>query len=132
MAIEIRRRELGRGGAEKDGASNQGHTYGGSPFCPRKTRTRTWQCPWCRILSSPFPQASSVLPVGIPVVGGRDEPTQLFNPKLISLRFREVGMLDQKCFAVSGDGTGEQLVIQMDSHGSGFLVPMAGEVTVYQ
>jgi hypothetical protein len=26
-------------------------------------------------------------------------------------------VLDQKCFAVSGDGTGEQFVIQMDSHG---------------
>jgi hypothetical protein len=75
MAVGIRRRERGRGGAEKVGSSNQGHTYGGSPFRLRKTRIRVWQRPRCRILSSPFPQAPSGLPVGIPVTGGRDEPT---------------------------------------------------------
>lgn len=75
MAVGIRRRELRRGGADKVGASNQGHTYGGSPFCLRKTGITIWQRPWCRIPSSPFPQASSMLPVGIPVIGGRDELT---------------------------------------------------------
>lgn len=113
MAVEVRRRER----EEKAGASNQGHTYGGSPFCLRKTQITTWQRPWCRILSIPFPQAPSWLPVGIPVVG-RDELTQPFNPELISFIFREVGVLDQKRLVVSGDGTGEQFVIQIDSHGA--------------
>lgn len=41
-------------------------------------------------------------------------------------------MFNQKSFVVSGDGTGEQFVIQIDSHGDWFLVTLAGEVTVYQ
>lgn len=58
---------------------------------------------------------------------GGNELAQPFDPELISFGFRKVGMLNQKCFAVSGDGTGEQFVIgQIDSHGE---VP---EVTVYQ
>lgn len=41
----------------------------------------------------------------------RDEPSELLSPKLMALGFREVGMSNQKGFAVGGHGPGEQLFI---------------------
>jgi hypothetical protein len=48
------------------------------------------------------------------VLDGRDELVEMLFPKLMALGFREVGMSNQKCFAVGGHGPGEQLFIVVD------------------
>lgn len=45
------------------------------------------------------------------ILDGRDEPSKLLSPELMALGFREVGMPNQKSFAIGGHGPGEQLFI---------------------
>jgi hypothetical protein len=94
-------------------------TYGGSPFCPRETRITGRYRSRCRILSRPFPR----FPYGL--LRGRHELPQPFPPKLDLFGFREMGMLNQKRVAVSGDGSRKQFVIdRIDCHGVEWLLTM--------
>lgn len=86
----------------RDGSKRPRDTYGGPPFRLRETRTRRNR-PGSRILSHPFPQSLG----GRFSVDGREEGADPTSPELIALGFREVGVSNQECLAISGDGPRE-------------------------
>lgn len=90
-------------------------TYGGSSL--RRGLSRG-ECPG-NILPRPLSRAvgGGTTDVAGSAAGGRHELAEALGPKLTSLRFREVGVLDQKDVPVAGDGPREQLVVgHGDSH----------------
>lgn len=88
-------------------------TYGGSSFCLRETRTRTRNRPGSRILSHPFPQCLG----GRFSVDGREEGADPSSPELMALGFREVGVSNQECIAIPGDGPREEFIVGVVGHG---------------
>ena len=110
MGMEREIRAERKGDTGRAGARDQGHTYGGSPFRLRKTRTR--ESPRSRILSRSFPSAW-----GGDV--GREELADPLTPELIAFRFREVGVSNQKVVPVPKDGPREQFIIGLmeERHG---------------
>jgi hypothetical protein len=119
LSIQAWREEDERGGGtERTGARDQGHTYGGSSFRLRRTRTRRKRPRCSRVLSSPFPRFAACR-ARVVVVGG-EELAQSLTPELVSFGFREVGVLNQKCLAIPRDGPREQFIVgQVDSHARG-------------
>jgi hypothetical protein len=116
----VRRQQKRSHGSKRREEQETKVTYGGSPFCPWETRVTGRYRPRCRILSRPFPR----FPYGL-ILGGRHELTEPFPPELDLFGFREVGMLNQKRFTVSGDGSREQFVIgRVDSHGVEWFLTM--------
>lgn len=92
------------------GARDQGHTYGGSSFCLRRTRTR--ERPRGGILSSPF---TGFTQCSVFVVNG-DELAKLLAPESIAFGFRKMGVSNQKCIAIPRDGTLEQFLVGLERH----------------
>lgn len=120
LSIQAWREEEKRGGGtERTGARDQGHTYGGSSFRLRKTRTRRRKRPRSgRILPIPFSRFAVCR--ALVVIGGGEELAQSLTPELISFGFREVGVLNQKCLAIPRDGPREQFIVdRVDSHACG-------------
>lgn len=94
--------------AKRDGSKRPGDTYGGSPFCLWETRTRTRRNrPGSHILSNPFPQCFG----GRFPVDDREEGADPSSPEVITLGFREVGVSDQECLAIPGDGPREEFIV---------------------
>lgn len=113
MGMEREVRAERKGDTGRAGARDQGHTYGGSPFRLRKTRTRTRESPRSRILSRSFPRARWGGDVG------REELADPLTPELIAFGFREVGVSNQKVVPIPKDGPREQFIIglMMKRHG---------------
>jgi hypothetical protein len=105
-------------GGESAGARDQVHTYGGSPFRLRKTRTRRKR-PRGSILSTAFAGFLGAVLI--------DECADPSSPKPIAFGFRKVGVSDQKSFAIPGDGPREQFIIGLiEGHGGDGITSRPG------
>lgn len=90
----------------RNGSKRPRNTYGGSPFRLRETRSRRNR-PGNRLLSQTFSQSLG----GRLPVDGREEGTNPSSPEPFALGFREMGMSNQECLAISGDGPREEFII---------------------